>query len=214
MFETGFHGFYVDLFLHAAEDKLHRAVCGQLRERFRVPVRNERIIVPDVAHASRDRALELRDERQGGAVVEPREKLARLLVENAQRSLPRSVIRVTELTEIIQIEQCRVLARRCALDVARHGQIEQQARRMAERGGLLRRQGEMRTGRGADDEIRALDALHTPVIRHGGAALRHDGLAVAVGAERDRDRAAGLHERTRREPPHLAVSNHQCLFAL
>ena len=99
MFETGFHGFYVDLLLHAAEDKLHRAVCGQLCKRFRVSVRNERIIVPDVAHARGDRALELRDERQGGAVVEPREKLARLLVENAQRSLPRGVIRVTELTE-------------------------------------------------------------------------------------------------------------------
>ena len=84
---------------------------------------------------------------------------------------------------------------------------------MAERGGLLRRQGEMRTGRGADDEIRALDALHAPLIRHGGAALRHDGLAVAVGTERDRDRAAGLHECTRREPPHLAVADHDRAFS-
>ena len=129
MFETGFHGFYVDLLLHAAEDKLHRAVCGQLCERFRVPVRNERIIVPDVAHARGDRALELRDERQGGAVVEPREKLARLLVENAQRSLPRGVIRVTKLTEVIQIEQRRVSA---ALSMSRG-----MARSSSSRGGWL-----------------------------------------------------------------------------
>ena len=118
-----------------------------------------------------------------------------------------SAVRVAEVAQIVQIEQghAPVPARPARCRAAWPGRAAAAAG--AHRRDLPGGQGEMRAGRRADREVRAVQYLAPPVIREGVAARGHDGLAVAVAAQGHSHRAALRPQGGGRKAAHLAVAD-------